>query len=171
MNNTDKKFRKMMLLVVIAIITVCGLTGCTKQEFTPVIAEAPTAIPTMMIIAEPTPIHETPPASVTVEMESLSLTYSGLYAEMVICTELTDTVELDFEFAIPINETVYTLFKVVVGTEDGDIVSMLNGPDGVMTPVSFYMNMLPEGMEGDDASTFYIAQDVVNEVIDTLTLL
>lgn len=171
MKSINKKSLKLILLVVIATIAICGLTGCTKQESAYVPTEAPTATPTVVIIEEPTPMPEVTPAPVTVESESFRLTYSGLYAETVGCTELTDTSKTDFEFTVIINENTYTLFKVVVGAEDGDIVSVMKGPDGVNTLVSFYMNTSPEGLEGDDASAFYIAQDVVNEVIDTLVLL
>jgi len=197
MKNTNKTFWRWMLVAMIVIFAVCGLTGCKKQEgvpgamateaptVTPTVAptSTPTAVPTEIPAATPTPMvmivedfspePEATPTPVIMETAGFSLTYSGLYAETVACKELVDTAEMDFEFTVTINGTAYTIFKTTIGAEDGDIVSMLNSPDGTNThtPVSFYMNTLPEGLEGDDASTFYIAQEVVNEVIDTLTLL
>lgn len=156
-------------------------TAVPTEVPTAVPTEAPTAAPTDVPAATSTPMVagieeyvsevEATPAPVTVQTEDFSLTYSGIFAETVACKELTDTAEVDFEFTVTINGTAYTIFKTVVGAENGDIVSVLNGPDGANTLVSFYMNTLPEGLEGDDESAFYIAQDVVNEVMSTLSLL
>lgn len=108
------------------------------------------------------------PQLVHVETLNYELTFNAQLAEIVSYREIADTTEDDLEFYTKINDQEHTVFTLVFDSAEGDIVHMITDAAGNKIPVAFMMNTLPEGITDEAANQFYIAQGVVNEVVESI---
>lgn len=61
-------------------------------------------------------------------------------------------------------------FTLVCGSDTGDAVVMVNDGADAMVPVAFTMHSLPDGLSDADKLLFYQAQELVNDVMNTMML-
>lgn len=63
------------------------------------------------------------------------------------------------------------MFSLYINADEGDIVTYVTDSEGNMIPVAFEVNSLPDGLDEEYALTFYRAQEVINDVVQTLQIL
>ena len=99
-------------------------------------------------------------------MDGYSFTYAGEKASAILTEETADGLAF---FAGLKNEKV-PVFTLVFNSQEGDIVTMLTAESGEQIPVSFMMFEMPGELSEEDAQTFTLAQEAVNEIVESIKL-
>ena len=141
--------------------------------------ESPTEIPTVPppteVPATPPPETQAPTAEATIEpvfvqTARYELTYSGTLAEYITYKEIEDTDQTDLAFRVELGKRSEPIFTLVLNSEEGDIVSMIDDASGGKIPVAFFMDELPPNLNPSEEDLFCRAQETVNEVIASIVL-
>lgn len=142
---------KKSAIVLAATILLCGMAGCGKKQ------EAQTTGP----VAYP----DTQPPISQMEAEAFTFSYPDLGADFSF-KEQEDGLQLQ----VQLNGKNYTAFTVIYNCSAGDIVQFYENGEGQRIGVAFQMATMPEGLTQEQQRQFYEAQDLVNEVIQSLKL-
>ena len=142
---------KNIIIVLAATVLLCGMAGCGSKQ------EAQTTGP----VAYP---DTQPPIS---QMESGEFTFS--YPDLGTGISFQET-EDGLQLQEQLEGQSYTAFTVLYNSDVGDIVLFYEYGEGQRIPVAFQMASLPDGLTGEQQRQFYEAQDLVNEVIQSLQL-
>lgn len=78
--------------------------------------------------------------------------------------------EQELVFSVLLPEAV-ELFRLCINSDEGDIVKHLPDTAKNLIPVAFKMIPMPENLDANDAATFYRAQELVNDVMQTVCIL
>lgn len=147
--------------VLLCVIVVAGLlSGCSGFQENPV--------EETVLDASVNDIYTEPPVLPPVEvvMDGYSFTYSGEKGA-VILTEETDD---GLAFFAGLKQEKVPVFTLVFNSQEGDIVTMLTAESGEQTPVSFMMYEMPGELSEEDAQSFMLAQEAVNEIVESIKL-
>lgn len=140
---------------IMALLLMCLLAGCAETA-----DEAP---------AEGTVIEEEetlPP--VEVAMPEYELTYAGELKDLIVVKEVKDAAGLDF--FVKLSEQEAAIFTLRYNTDEGELVTVLTDGQDNRIPVAFEMAETPEGLSEEDEAQFYLAQEAVNEIVESLKL-
>lgn len=171
-----------LLIIMLAVMLL--LTGCAKEESAPVqtseptATSAPTAAPTEAPTnppATPPPEIQIPPAETTpepvlVQTTRYELAYSGTLAEYISYQEIADTDQTDLAFSVQLGKRSEPIFTLILNSEEGDIVTMIDDASGNKIPAAFFMDELPPNLNPSEEDLFCRAQETVNEVIASIVL-
>ena len=139
----------------IAVLCLCGVLtasfcGCKPEEAVP-----------MTDSSEQTTVQP-----VQIESDEYVLTYSGEMKDLISTAER----EEGLEFSVRLSYGTEPIFTIRINVLEGELVQMIDGPNGEKIPVSFAMNLIPENLSQEDQLTFCSAQDLVNDIIGSLKL-
>ena len=143
--------KRITLLLCVAAILAAGLWGGAGEE-----TAAPTENPT----------EETTVPPVVVQTPEFEMSYSGQMKDLIGYAETEEG--LTFSVNLPGGQR--PIFTVRFHVMEGELVQMIDGPDGEKIPVSFDMKAVPENLSQEDRQTFCQAQDEVNAIIDSLKI-
>lgn len=121
---------------------------------------------TLTLQAVPAPVDDSDAKLRRIETDTLTLTYSARHDKLSV----RETAEGTLEFHMPIAGQDTTVFTLVPGSMEGDIVMMLTDGTGPKVPVAFLMAALPEGIAPEEAQSFCTHQEAVADVMASLTL-
>lgn len=107
-----------------------------------------------------------PPVQVT--MPDYELSYAGWMKESVHWEEVPEEGSLKFFVTLSIGDA--ELFTMRLNQTEGDIVVMKKNGAGEQIPVAFMMTDIPEGLSAEEQQTFCVAQELVNDVVQSLIL-
>lgn len=168
MKNTSKKNLAKQglrwMLVLMSLLAAIMLTACASDA-EPTVPQSDAVPPYSDEIVETEPETQPP---VMISMPEYECTYSGEMADVIETKELSDSNAL--EFSVKLSTKTVPVFVLHFNTEVGDYVEFMTSADGTKVPVAFEMMTLPEGLDEDDATLFYLAQDTVNEIVASITL-
>ena len=142
---------KNIIIILAATVLLCGMAGCGSKQ------EAQTAGP----VAYP---DTQPPIS---QMESEEFTFS--YPDLGAGISFQET-EDGLQLQVQLEGKSYTAFTVLYNSDVGDIVQFYENGEGQRIPVAFQMETVPEELTEEQQNQFYGAQDLVNDVISSLSL-
>ena len=103
---------------------------------------------------------------VEVVMEEYSFTYAGEKA-LVIASEKTDN---GLAFFADLENEKMPIFTLVYNSQEGDIVVILGAESDKRVPVAFLMHEMPDGLSDEDMQKFILAQESVNEIVESIKL-
>lgn len=147
---------RMVFVIAMIVLLVLSVTACSaKQEEVYNYGSVEEV--------EPEPL---PP--IQIEMPDYELAYSGELEDQIIVEETEDQSGLAFSVKLSTGEV--SIFTLHYNSEEGDLVTVLDAADGERVPVAFEMAEVPENLSEDDLSTFYLAQEAVNEIVESLKL-
>ena len=159
-------FYALVCVMMVALL----LAGCSGSNEQAKADETPAAAPTdaYEITVETFAAYTEPPLLPPVEvvMDDYTFTYAGEKA-VVIRTEETDK---GLEFFAELTAGKAPVFTVVFNSQEGDIVTVLTSESGAQIPVAFLMYEMPSGLSEDDQLSFMMAQEAVNEIVDSVKL-
>lgn len=121
---------------------------------------------TLTLQAVPAPVDDSDAKLRKVETDTLTLTYSARHSLLSV----RETAEGTLEFHMPIAGQDTTVFTLVPGSMEGDIVMMLTDGTGQKVPVAFLMAALPDGAGEEEVQSFCTHQEAVADVMASLTL-
>lgn len=150
------------LSVFLALLLMVSMTACANEK------ESESIYPTDIqyedeILTEP----ETEPP-VQVEMPDYELTYSGEMRDLIVVKRLEEQNALDF--FVKLSEGEYRIFTLLYNSEEGELVTVLNDAEGNRVPVAFVMESIPDNLSEDDELTFCVAQEAVNDIVESLVI-
>lgn len=179
--NTMKQNRKLLSVALAVCMLTMALAGCggtaTNQTVPPDTqpVTAPATQPTPEAtdpITEPAPTDagDTEPTVPPVElsMPEYSLSYGGTMADVISWQEQTDPVGL--QFYVDLSDGTYPIFTMLLNQAQGDTVHVKKNSTGEEVFITFLMEAVPEGMSAEDEQVFCMAQDIVNDIVDSLIL-
>lgn len=170
----NRKHTKMLCAVM--AFAALTMTACESQngpanetqDETQITAQQENSIP-LVTAPEDEPYVEPPTVPpVQLKMPTYELTYSGEMAEIITWEELTDAVGL--QFFVKVEDEKYPLFTMVLNKAEGDVVQVITNSDGESVTVAFLMEVVPENLSKENEKVFCLAQDTVNDIIDSLVL-
>lgn len=144
----------LMLLVVISMLLTAACSQVKESDTTPSQAEPQ--------------VEEIPPVALT--MPEYELSYSGELKDVIQVRDTETEVGPGLEFYVNLSGTDTTIFVLHYNSDQGELVSMLENDSGEQIPIAFEMAEMPAGLSDEDANTFSVAQDSVNEIISSLKL-
>lgn len=111
-------------------------------------------------------IYTEPPVLPPIEvvMDDYSFDYSGERAS-AISTEVTND---GMEFFAELTNEKAPIFTLVYNSQEGDIVTVLISESGERVPVAVMMFEMPEGLSEEDEQNFILAQEAVNEIVESI---
>lgn len=143
---------------ILALLMVCLLAGCSQKTDDTVAPYQEEEVQEEVIL---------PP--VEISRPEYELTYSGELKDIIIVKELTEEAGgLDFFVQLSKEET--RIFTLHYNTNEGEFVTVLTDHENNRIPVAFEMMAVPENLSEEDAELFYLAQDAVNEIAESLEL-
>lgn len=170
----------------IAVLCVCmllaaWLTGCNVQEPATTTDSAPTqqptdtqpqantTVPTVTTVTT-APTEPTVENGVTVRTKYGFLFYQDQWEECMVVTQTDDGDCITVVFEAQINEIRYPLFRVVIGTSEGDPVGQLTDAQGKQHDVFVYPDEIGEYAELTDGeqNRLYAMQEEINFLIENL---
>ena len=104
---------------------------------------------------------------VEVSMPEYKLAYAGELEDVIVVKE-TQTGALSFFVKLSGGET--PIFTLHFNSTEGEFVTMLPGGEDEKVPVAFAMEQIPEDLSEEDEALFYLAQESVNEIAESLKL-
>lgn len=156
-----------VILALSVLMTACG-NGDNPVNETENPAQQEQSIP-LVTAPEDEPYIEPPTAPpVQLRMPDYELSYCGDMADIISWEELEDAVGLQFYIAI--GQEKLPLFSMHLNENQGDVVQMVTDSAGQSIPVSFQMEEIPEGISQEDERTFCMAQDLVNDIMQSLII-
>ena len=105
-----------------------------------------------------------------VQTTQYELTYSGSLAEYITYKEIAETEQTDLAFYVQLGTRSEPIFTLVLNSEEGDIVTMIEDASGGRIPVAFFMDEPPLTLKPSEEDLFCRAQETVNEVIASIVL-
>ena len=164
----------MALMVVAATMAACNQANQPETE--PAESIAPTEAvqnatePEATLPLEPEDADTQPPTQppVEVEMPDYVLSYSGEMAAVIRCEEQPENGGL--QFFVELNEGKTPIYTLYLNRIEGDLVVMKKNAAGEEIPVTFLMEPIPENLSAGEETTFCMAQETVNDVINSLVL-
>lgn len=102
-----------------------------------------------------------------INLDSYQLTFTMLDYIRLQMTDEAD--QVTFELAMADGRQ-FPVFTLACNADQGDILVKQEDDTGALVPVAFTVMSLPEELTGDDVTTFYQAQELVNDVLSTMQL-
>lgn len=171
----------LVMALMIAMLAGCGGGQTSAQTNPPEKTQGGTAPPTEPAGTEPTeepavgeetiePVISTEPTEppVQVVMPEYEMTFSGTMADQITWEELTEQGGLCFYVKISTGKV--PIFTLLLNQVKGDTVFMKENGAGEQIPVTFLMEAVPEGLSSADNQTFCMAQDIANDIVNSLIL-
>lgn len=168
------------LLLLMAVLAGCdntqqptettGQTGEIQEgpKITQGAGEEPTA-PGGDSLTEPAPYENEPTEPpVQVVMPEYELSYSGVMKESISWEEMPEAGGLQFYIALSNGKV--PIFTMLLNQVQGEKVEMVTNSAGQQIPVTFLMEEPPAGLSDEDALRFGMAQEIVNDVANSLKL-
>lgn len=168
------------LLLLMAVLAGCdntqqptettGQTGEIQEgpKITQGAGEEPTA-PTEDSLTEPAPYEDEPTEPpVQVVMPEYELSYSGVMKESISWEEIPEAGGLQFYIALSDGKA--PIFTMLLNQVQGEKVEMVTNAAGQQIPVTFLMEEMPAGLSDEDALRYAMAQEIVNDVANSLKL-
>lgn len=152
---TEKRIRA--VCAIMAVLMAVTLSACGQKSGSAALPGAAEAVQ-----EEPA----LPP--VEVSMPEYELAYSGELKDVLHMEKTEEKDGLDF-FA-NISGSDVRVFTLHYNTAQGDFVTVLRDGKGSEIPVAFEMTQMPEGLSEEEENIFYLAQEAVNEIAESLTL-
>lgn len=120
-------------------------------------------------LTEPAPYENEPTAPpVQVVMPDYELTYSGVMKESITWEEVPEDGGLQFYIALSGGKV--PIFTMLINQVQGEKVEMVTNTTGQQIPVTFLMEEMPDGLSEENALLFGMAQEIVNDIADSLIL-
>jgi len=178
-----RRYTQVLCVLLAASLLVATMTGCSRKQppeqtkpanETQGGTEPPAESqpePSVPIYTEPGDEPYTEPPTqppVKVVMPEYELSYSGPLADLIQWQEQPENGSLAFSVQLSTGNAL--LFTLLLDQAEGEIVIMKENGAGQKVPVSFQMAQAPESLSQEDRQTFLMAQDMVNEIIASLTL-
>lgn len=154
---TTKRKSLLQLMLMLLVVLSMLLTACSQAKEND----------TESSQAEPQ-VEEIPPVALT--MPEYELSYSGELKDVIQVRDTETEVGPGLEFYVNLSGTDTTIFVLHYNSDQGELVSMLENDSGEQIPIAFEMAEMPAGLSDEDANTFSVAQDSVNEIISSLKL-
>ena len=164
----------MALMVVATAMAACN--QATQPETEPAESILPTQAvqnatePEATLPLEPEDADTQPPTQppVEVEMPEYTLTYSGEMADIISYEEQSEDGGLKFYVTLGTGKT--PIFTLYLNRIEGELVVMKENSAGEEIPVTFLMEAVPENLSAEEETTFCMAQETVNDIINSLLL-
>ncbi len=170
-----KYFSRILCLILAVLLAAAVMTGCssTPQPQTGPGNETqggtnpPEPSVPLVTAPEEEPYVEPPTAPpVQVVMPEYEMSYAGEMADIISW----ETESNGLAFYVEIEGDQYRLFTLLLNQIEGELVTMKENSKGEQIPVSFWMEPVPEGLSQENTQTFCMAQDLVNDMLASLTL-
>lgn len=175
--------QKNLIVVLCLLLVICITAGC-KNSGQPAAQTNPPGETQggQVPLAEPTAGTTEPPAEaptgeegtdeivppVQLVMPDYELTYAGTMADIITWEELTEEVGLCFY--VELEGEKYPIFSMLLGKAQGDNVHVKKNGAGEEILITFLMEAEPEGLSEANGQTFCMAQDIVNDIANSLIL-
>ncbi len=171
-----KKYRSRILCLILAtLLTAAVMTGCSSDpqpqtgpsNETQGGTKPPEPSVPLVTAPEEEPYTEPPTAPpVQVVMPEYEMSYAGEMADIISWESESD----GLAFYVQIEGGKYRLFTLLLNQIEGELVTMKENTEGEQIPVSFLMEPVPEELSRENTQIFCLAQDLVNDMIASLTL-
>lgn len=142
---------RMFIYIIISAMLLAGCSGPMQQIETE----------TNGTYTEPSNLPQ-----VEVSMDEYSFAYAGDRASIIAIEET----EQGLAFFVELDVGKAPMFTLVYNSQEGDIVTVLMSESGERVPVSIMMFAMPDNLSEKDQQRYALAQESVNEIVDSIKL-